>query len=312
MPVSAAELLAFQQKGFVVLDARVPPPLLNRLRALFDALMRADDAADRVVNQVNGRCYVTNLERVMSKGNLACLELLGSPWLLDIAASICGPDFFLIQEFGVVKELGDNSCVLWHQDMLHRRTGPCFTMGIYLDDADADDGALRVVPRSHLMADDICALQHLPSVDAPVRAGGLLIHDMMLAHSSAPLRTNPIRRVLYFEFLSVQHVLRERIYEASLLQNRMRLMQHAIVHYASLHPTATRYRWTTPLTLSADVAAQSLAETCAINVRARPSAYCFEHAPRPLTIKDTTHDKAGLNSNSTLEPSPHIPTAPLA
>ena len=197
MPVSAAELLAFQQEGYVVLDARVPAPLLDRLRALFDELMRADDPADRVVNRVNGRLYVTNLDRVISKGNLACLELLGSPWLLDIAASICGPDFFLIQEFGVIKELGDNSRVLWHQDMLHERTGPCFTMGIYLDDADADDGALRVVPRSHLMTEDICTLQHLPSVDAPVKAGGLLIHDMMLAHGSEPLGKNPIRRVLH-------------------------------------------------------------------------------------------------------------------
>jgi Phytanoyl-CoA dioxygenase (PhyH) len=293
MPVTAAELLAFQQDGYVVLDARVPAPLLDRLRGLFERLMRADDSADRVENQVNGRRYVTNLDRVMSKGNLACLELLGSPWLLDIAASICGPDFFLIQEFGVIKELGDTSRVLWHQDMLHGRTGPCFTMGIYLDDADADDGALRVVPRSHLMTQDICALQHLPSVDVPVSAGGLLIHDMMLAHSSERLTKNPIRRVLYFEFLSVQHVLRERIYDAPLLQNRLRCLQHAIAHYASLYGTETSYPWASPLPLSPDVAAQSLGETCAGTVHARPSAYCFEQVQRSHTSFDTERDLKG-------------------
>lgn len=294
MPVSAAELLAFQQAGYVVLDARVPVPLLDRLRTLFDELMRADEPADRVVNQVNGRRYVTNLDRVMSKGNLACLEVLGSPWLLDIAASICGPDFFLIQEFGVIKELGDNSRVLWHQDMLHGRTGPCFTMGIYLDDADTDDGALRVVPRSHLMTEDICALQHLPSVAVPVKAGGLLIHDMMLAHASEPLSKNPIRRVLYFEFLSVQHVLRERIYDVSLLQNRMRLMQLALAHFGSLHPTATPDTWASPLPLSADVAEQSLASICAGTVRARPSAYCLDYAPRPNTLPAATGAAAAI------------------
>lgn len=91
---------------------------------------------------------------------------------------------------------GDNTEVLWHQDMLHRHTGNCFTMGIYLDDADAGDGSLRVVPKSHFSSKSICELKQEPDMEVPVKAGDILVHDMMLANSSGLKQHNPLRRVL--------------------------------------------------------------------------------------------------------------------
>ncbi|MBK8952683.1 MAG: phytanoyl-CoA dioxygenase family protein [Chitinophagaceae bacterium] len=172
----------FCKEGFLPIPAIIPANLIQRLRQLFDFLMDPSDTTDKVVVQNKGQMYVTNLENVCNKGNFACLELLGYPSVLSIAETICGTDFFLIQEFAVNKNRGDELPVLWHQDMRHQRSGNCFTMGIYLDDVEVGDGALKVVPGSHLDNRSICELSKEPCIEVAMKAGDVLIHDMMLAH----------------------------------------------------------------------------------------------------------------------------------
>jgi ectoine hydroxylase-related dioxygenase (phytanoyl-CoA dioxygenase family) len=277
--IGSNQLNEFRQQGYCILPQAVPAALLLQLRQLFDEVMQSNDTSSVGTNVVNGRSYTTTLDKIFNKGNLSCLELLGTPLILQTAATICGPDFFLIQEFAVIKTLGDTTPVLWHQDMLHGRTGQCFTMGIYLDDAAQNDGALRVIPQSHTSAKNICALQHEPSIEVPMKAGDILLHDMMLAHSSGIMQHNSIRRVLYFEFLSVSQVRNESIYSEELLHNRLRLLQLAISHYRNLHPNGEVFHWQNPIpeaVLPAGSFREDLEKICSINVGARPSAYCFE------------------------------------
>lgn len=80
--------------GYLRLPAMIPLPLLNRLKELFDELMVPDSDTEKVIIENKGKKYVTNLENICSKGNLACLELLGYPPILDIAENICGKYFF--------------------------------------------------------------------------------------------------------------------------------------------------------------------------------------------------------------------------
>jgi ectoine hydroxylase-related dioxygenase (phytanoyl-CoA dioxygenase family) len=175
--------------------------------------------------------------------------------------------------------LGDNLPVLWHQDMLHQRTGPCFTMGIYLDDAQVDDGALLVVPGSHANGKTICETKNDPTIAVPMKAGDILIHDMMLAHSSGAMCSLPIRRVIYFEFLSVSHVRNEKLYPEDLLERRCSLLPVAIDHYKQLHPTEIAFSWESPMgeqsrTYPSQVAA--LQQIYEQEIHAIPSTYCFE------------------------------------
>jgi Phytanoyl-CoA dioxygenase (PhyH) len=277
--LSKARLDSFNQEGYLVLPGAVPPLLLQSLQQLFAEQMDQDNKITVATNNNNGNTYINALDKILDKGNLACLELLGAPFILETAATICGPDFFLIQEFAVIKMLGDITPVLWHQDMLHQRTGQCFTMGIYLDDADCGDGALRVIPQSHTSGKNICALQHEPFTEVPMKAGDILVHDMMLAHSSGIMQHNPIRRVLYFEFLSIGQVRNESIYSEELLHNRIQLLQLAIDYYRQQHPDENQFDWYNPIPEAAAPPAplrEALEAICSINVRARPSAYCFE------------------------------------
>lgn len=277
-PLSKTQLDAFIQDGYTILPNAIPPLLLQKLRMLFDEKMNSADEADKAVNTVNGQNYICNVEYLFKSENLACLELLGSPFILKTAEAICGPDFFLIQEFAVIKMLGDNLEVLWHQDMLHQRTGNCFTMGIYLDDANAGDGCLRVVPESHTSGKDICTLKQEPFIEVPVKAGDILVHDMMLAHGSGLMQHNPLRRVLYFEFLSFKQSIDEGIYTEEQLYDRIRLIQLAIAYYQQQHPDEEKFLWKNTLEVPAEAIGsvhEILSDIHRAKSLGKPSAYCF-------------------------------------
>jgi len=269
---------AFEEGGYLRLPAMLPADLLARLRALFDMLLDPEDTAGKVVLEQGGRRLVTNLEVLCNKGNLACLELLGYPPLLELAQAICGPDFFLIQEFAVIKHGGDGVPVLWHQDMVHGRTGACFTLGIYLDDAAEGDGALQVVPGSHTSGRKICDLMHEPNIEVPMRAGDWLMHDMMLAHASGPAEVNPLRRVIYFEFLSAAHALGEAIYSRELIERRTRLLFAATRLHQMRNPGTPPFRHgrSSPDPGDEDKSIEAIVEEVySAPINARPSAYCI-------------------------------------
>jgi ectoine hydroxylase-related dioxygenase (phytanoyl-CoA dioxygenase family) len=198
---------------------------------------------------------------------------------LHIARSICGPDFFPIQEFAVIKNAGDNAPVLWHQDMLHERKGDCFTVGIYLDEANCGDGALKVVPGSHLSGEGICTLSKSPFIEVAMQPGDILVHDMMLAHSSDPIKINAKRRVIYFEFLSAKHVALEKIYSKELVENRTDLLQVALAYYKHQNPEKETFFWefeNTGALQNEFQWRQRLAKIYTMPINARVSAYCFE------------------------------------
>jgi hypothetical protein len=266
----------FYKQGYEVFPNLIPKELLEKLRSLFVSLMIPDDLIDKVVIENNQVKYVTNLENLCFKGNLSCLTLLGFPPILSIAEQICGKDFFMIQEFAVIKNLGDNLPVLWHQDMMNERKGRCFTMGIYLDDADEDDGALCVIPKSHLTNLSICDISESDMIQVPVKAGDVLIHDMLLAHKSEPLQKNKLRRVIYFEFLSTTQVRLEAIYSESLIERRTKLIPTAIRHYQETYPLQNAFEYKNPTSFEEEKSVEeTLQEIYAEPIRARPSAYCF-------------------------------------
>jgi hypothetical protein len=278
--LNITQLDSFFNNGYLRLPGMVNKGLLKQLTALFDELINNSHSIDeKVIIQNKGKNYVTNLENICPKSNLSCLELLGSPVILELATSICGDDFFLIQEFAVIKWAGDELPVLWHQDMVHQRSGKCFTMGIYLDDATENEGALRIIPGSHLDNRNICELCKEPAIDVPMKAGDILIHDMMLAHSSGLMNKNPVRRVIYFEFLSAAHVLKENIYSVELVNRRTRLLFVATRYYQLLHPGEEYFIHKkihpAPEDNEKDMN-QVLTEIYKEPIHARPSAYCLD------------------------------------
>jgi ectoine hydroxylase-related dioxygenase (phytanoyl-CoA dioxygenase family) len=278
--LTAGELAFFASEGYLKIEKAVPASLLQRLQQLFDDLMFHDTAHPDVLRDTkNGKEYIRNIENICNKGNLAALELLGHPFILQVAATICGADFFPVQDFAVIKMKGDDVPVLWHQDMENNRSAPAVTMGIYLDDASEQEGALRLIPRSHTSGKNICSLQQEDFISVPMKAGDILLHDMLTAHSSEPLNDSSLRRVIYFEFLSAELVRVENIYTEDLVTRRTSLVAAALRYYQQQNPGSNGFEWQNSnkeFYYHPGSIAQQLHEIYASPVRARPSAYCFE------------------------------------
>lgn len=268
----------FITNGFLRIPSFIPQTLLLKLHALFDELMDTSDSVGKVVHENKGKKYVTSIDEICKKGNLAALELLGYPPVLKLAEQICGADFFMIQEFAVIKNQGDENPVLWHLDMLHERKGQCFTMGIYLDDVEEGDGALKIVPGSHTSGKTICELTKESYIEVPAKASDVLLHDMMVAHSSEPMKKNKIRRVLYFEFLSAAHVRAENIYTEQLIERRTKLTSLGAACYAMRNPQKEHFIYQGNTTIKTEQLNQELEEIYRHQIGARPSSYCFDFA----------------------------------
>jgi hypothetical protein len=277
--LSGAALSTLSTQGYLKVESFLTKELLAALTLLFDELMDTNVTDDKAIISTGNRDVVISIDKICSKGNLAALALLGYPPVMQIARQVCGDDFFMIQESAVIKNQGDNNPVLWHQDMVHGRSGHCITMGIYLDDVDAGDGALRVVPGSHLDNRKICALSQEPFIEVPMKAGDILIHDMMTAHCSEALVKRSCRRVIYFEFLSAAHALKENIYSLETIVRRSRLLFAANRQYQLFNPSAPSFIYPghIPNNDDASKAIQDIVtDIYSYPVRARPSAYCLQ------------------------------------
>ncbi len=274
-----------RQDGFCRLPGLIPPDVLERLRRFFDPLLEPDWVPRKALAASPEGKVVTNVGELFNWGDPAALELLALREVMDVATAVCGDDVFVVQEFAVIKNRGDDTPVLWHQDMVHGRSAPCFAMGIYLDDADPGEGALRFVPGSHLMDEPICELALKPAVEVPAKAGDVIVHDMMAAHSSEPMTGNALRRVIYLEFLSVALALGEDIYPREVVDNRRRLLFAARRYRRENFPGGScfkpRQKDPSPRDRRRPLG-EVLADIYALPTRPRPATYCFDRIPANL------------------------------
>jgi ectoine hydroxylase-related dioxygenase (phytanoyl-CoA dioxygenase family) len=76
---------------------------------------------------------------------------------------------------------------------------------VHLDDAGADHGALRVIPRSHLAGRLTQQqvrewTQRVPEVVVAVEAGDIMLMKPLLLHASSPCQSPGHRRVVHIEY----------------------------------------------------------------------------------------------------------------
>ncbi|MFN8354870.1 MAG: phytanoyl-CoA dioxygenase family protein [Spirosomataceae bacterium] len=275
--LSEAQKNQFIEQGFVKLSAVIPPEMIENLREAIESICTQKPySLDLTTTEMKGKGQlVTGIEKLCNKADGIFLALLGSPFLLSIAEAICGVDFFPIQEFAVIKHLGDNNPVLWHQDVANRSISKTFMLGIYLDAANEENGALRIIPQSHKSKLPICELQKMPYESIDMQAGDVLIHDLMLVHSSGILTTFPKRRVIYFEFMSSTLAIQEQIYPEAMINNRLALLALALEAYQKTHPDSSHFDWQYP-NKNAYILENTLASIYESPSYIKPANYCFD------------------------------------
>jgi len=247
----------FDENGYLVLRNWIPQDLLKRLQEAaenwiekglhaseddpdFDDYRFAQRPAGRVMFRVN---YVHN------KGQPASLELLGSPQVLAVAESLCGPNFVPTYESMVFKQEGDGAAIQWHQDAVHPRQYRIFNYDLYLDPSRADGGALHVIPKTQLQRQDICALTERWGWNPPgvitveMEPGDVLLHDVMLVHGSEEVEGKALRRTIYYEFRAAEEILTDGPWDREWIDRRLRLVPLALRRYEQAYPDSEQFAW---------------------------------------------------------------------
>jgi hypothetical protein len=259
--LSHTQLSHFTAQGWLHIAGMLDAVLLERLRIAVENLCTAAEPKTHIaeVTGSDGMPHVICINSIVPKKEPVFTEVLASPWLRGIAQSICGPDYFLVQDFTVIKNLGDGAPVNWHQDVVSSQPGKAIMVGLYLDASDHNNGALCIVPESHRIQAGICELEKMPHQSLNMQPGDVLVHDLMLAHSSGVLNTQQKRRVVYFEFMSAAHAINESIYTPEFVAQRSRVLPAAM--------KATQ----------GDAAAKNeIQEVYAKELKVKAAAYCFE------------------------------------
>lgn len=157
-------------------------------------------------------------------------ELIFTDSFKSVIRNFIGENFFLVKSIYFDKPPASNWFVACHQDLtisVDKKTditgyGPwtvkqgqfavqpplnilesIYTLRIHLDDTDENNGALRIIPGSHLHG-----IRRVETMDreketeiiCPVPKGGVMIMRPLLFHSSGRTTTNNQRRVIHLEF----------------------------------------------------------------------------------------------------------------
>ena len=291
--LSGEQIRFFDENGYLVLRNWIPQPLVARLQkaaegwiergwerhqkrdaeqSSWDDWLFAEREAGTVMWRVN---YLHN------KGHSASLELLGSPQVLAVAESLCGPNFVPTYESMVFKQEGDGKEVIWHQDAIHPRNYRIFNLDVYLDPSKGGAGALYVVPKSQRARQDFCTLEHSYGWQIPtaqvveMEPGDVLLHDVMVAHGSpATQQGSALRRTLYYEFRPAEQIVDEGPWDRSWVERRMRLIPLARRKYQEAFPHAPRFDWRVSAAFRPEVSDDETAELKVVHELHSESAYC--------------------------------------
>jgi ectoine hydroxylase-related dioxygenase (phytanoyl-CoA dioxygenase family) len=218
-----ANPVLFRQYGFQSIQNLVPPEMCDLLAVELSALM--DQRSGHSRYKAGG---VRNLLRLSP--NVA--ELAKAESITAFLGELAGMPCFPVRAIYFDKTADANWSVPWHQDLAiavaERIETPGFgswsvkdgiphtqppmrvlekmlTVRLHLDDCDANNGALKVIPNSHmrgeLSAKAIAAItgaMHPFVCELP--KGGALVMRPLLLHASSRSRNPDHRRVLHIEY----------------------------------------------------------------------------------------------------------------
>ena len=255
--LSEEQVRFFDEHGYLILRNWIPAPLLARLQAAGEAWiasgLASDDAdpdhGDYIFAKRAGGRVMFRVNYLHSKGQEASLELLGSPQVLAVAESLCGPNFVSTYESMVFKQAGDGEAIPWHQDAVHPRTHRIFNYDLYLDPSHAGSGALRVLPGTQSQRQDVCEVAALHGWDAPgmvqveMEPGDVLLHDTMVVHGSEQVAGKALRRTIYYEFRAAEEILEDGPWDREWIDRRMRLLPLGLTRHLTAFPERDQFEW---------------------------------------------------------------------
>jgi phytanoyl-CoA hydroxylase len=144
-------------------------------------------------------------------------DLAADPGIIGVISKLIGPDIRLHGSKLNLKSAGHGAPVEWHQDwgFYPHTNEDLLAVGIPLDDCDAENGPLLVLPGTHkgpthdhhrngvfvgAIDPDKAGLEVDKAVPLLARAGSITVHHVRMVHGSAPNRSPRQRRLMLFEY----------------------------------------------------------------------------------------------------------------
>ena len=213
--LSALQQQEFQHNGYLRLRNALPKELLEQLKSF---TFQSEQRALKLYRQGHISPYfcisdskqasnaqLIRYNNVYLQAPRLILEILSCSTLRSIAHQLCGCNALPLSADILFKQQYPNSLVLWHQDAPTQKPNSHIVIGIYLDEAQSNDGCLRYVKGSHHKVQEISQLEKrygwlIPnSEECPAKAGDIIIHHAMTLHGSGPRYSADSRRTLYIE-----------------------------------------------------------------------------------------------------------------
>ena len=203
----------WRRDGFLPVIDVLTPEEARQCREAFDGLEREVGRDTAEVRILDRHLDVESVWRLATH-----------PHVIDAVEAVLGPDVMLLASNFFCKypaeERGERF-VAWHQDVTYWGLEPprAITAWIAIDDADAENGCMSVIPGSHRLgilehgksgrAGNLLSInQEVPdglvdearAVSMPLQAGQMSLHDGMLLHGSHPNRSTRRRCGLAVRF----------------------------------------------------------------------------------------------------------------
>jgi phytanoyl-CoA hydroxylase len=203
----------FRETGFAVAPGVVARAVLDELRVEADRLVRRfTDGGYRSDDYWffeapgTGQPVLYRIHNLEKQGSSLITGLFVGGTFHHLAATILGTPARPTVAAMIVKTPGLAAAVPWHRDRTSVPPHVVCNLSLFLDDSNADNGCLEMVPRSNLLADDADVTethQRGPVQLVTARAGDVVVHDVRTVHGSRPNTTGTYRRSIIIEFASV-------------------------------------------------------------------------------------------------------------
>jgi ectoine hydroxylase-related dioxygenase (phytanoyl-CoA dioxygenase family) len=220
--LSPDQIASYRENGYLLIrDALLPDQLatLQRLTNDFIEASRAVSASNDVYDLDEGHAPdQPKLTRIKFPHiqHPAFWEVATSDRLTSFLKPLLGDDIRLHTSKLNTKAPGGGAAVEWHQDWAFypHTNDDMFSLGIMLEDVEAANGPLMVIPGTHkgsalshhqggVFCGAIDPADPLFEVDKAVtltgKAGDMSIHHVRLLHGSAPNMSDRARKILFYE-----------------------------------------------------------------------------------------------------------------
>jgi ectoine hydroxylase-related dioxygenase (phytanoyl-CoA dioxygenase family) len=283
--LTAEQIQFFDDNGYLILRKWIPEPLLSRLQDAGKHWIEMGHAPentdpDFAFKNLPAGKTMFRVDFIHNKKQRASLEFLGSPQVLGLAESLCGPNFVPTYEAMVFKQEGNGAAIEWHQDAVHPRKFRIFNLGLYLEHSKIGAGALHVVPGSNTCKQDVCQIAEEYGWSPPgmihveMEPGDILLHDVMVVHGSEETQGNALRRTVYLEFRPAEEILEDGPWDRKWIDTRMRLIPLALRRHQETFPSSDQYQWNVSSEFRPQVSNDEETELRIVHKVHLPGSYC--------------------------------------